>query len=633
MQTEPTQSYDQYVAQQNGEGKPKGNFLTNALPTIGGIAIPALGALLAPVTGGGSLIAAAGLSAAGAAGGKLAENALEGNDLQDDLLKTGVEGAVGGAAGGVAGKVLGKGAQMLSRTAGRVRAGQTAQAAAEDAIEKTANTYKDISPQLQKAYNAKDSLAHVTNMGYDIADPGNLLHVANNSNDVLNDALNRALATSGPVDLAHYPQLIKDALAKQGGVLGSFDKVALSRGRFSKANTPAAQLLSQLEDMGAGVAKNQADPNEIRTLTTKLGDLLADNKPMVTAATGAKDPVQVARYNAIKEIRDAVKSGLYDRPEVNDAVKGMIGNLTPEDVGTPQLAEHLNNILTKAGTGTRGGAQDLLDEISRNINISNLGKEGQRVGQIVTSSGAKARAATEAGLDNPGVDTHPLLTGVADIAGSGGGGILNTAVKGAAHAAQNPAILETLSRIGELGAKIAPAAGVGVATAANLGADPVSAGGMNNGGAAAPGGTMGGTMQLQQGGNDFQNLVDAMQAQAILAPAAYGDTATPFLTQIAPMLQKNRLLDSTLQGMPASFANAGGAQGEAGILSRMSGLIPGTAAHTYQNQQKAAAQQIAAAMGITPEAAASLLPQLMQNGDTAAISQGILGSMTGQLAY
>jgi hypothetical protein len=50
-----------------------------------------------------------------------------------------------------------------------------------------------------------------------------------------------------------------------------------------------------------------------------------------------------------------------------------------------------------------------LKEISRNINISKLGEEGKRVGEIVTSTGGKARAAAEAGLGNPGLDTHPLL--------------------------------------------------------------------------------------------------------------------------------------------------------------------------------------------------------------------------------
>src|SRR4051812_38915804 len=46
-----------------------GNWFTHLLPTIGGLA----GVLLAPETGGLSLLAAAGLSGLGAAGGKLAE--------------------------------------------------------------------------------------------------------------------------------------------------------------------------------------------------------------------------------------------------------------------------------------------------------------------------------------------------------------------------------------------------------------------------------------------------------------------------------------------------------------------------------------------------------------------------------
>lgn len=626
----------QTLASSGGQTQPKkkGNWLTNALPTIGSVAIPALGALLAPVTGGTSLIAAAGLSAAGAAGGKLAENAIEGNGMGDDLVKAGAEGAIGGGVGGMAGKVLGKTAKALSGRAAKMTSQKAATQEAEDAIETAANTYKDISPQLQKAYNAKGSLEHVKNMGFDIADPKNLTHVADSSNDVLNEALNRALSSSGPVDLAHFPNIIKEALAKQGGTLGAFDKVALSRGRMGYADTPAAKLLQQIGDLGAGTAKSQSDPNELRTLTTKLGELLADNKPTVTAATGAKDPVQVARYNAIKEIRDSVKSHLYDRPDVNDSVKGMIGNLTAEDVGSQQLAQHLNDVLTKAGTGNKGGAQDLLDEISRNINISKLGQEGQRVGQIVTSTGGKARAAAEAGLGEPGLDTHPLLeTAGALTGGAGGGGMLGTAVQGAARAAQNPAILETLSRIGGLGSKLAPAAGAAVATAPNLGADPVSATG-------GPGGTMGGNMNNQPGmmanGTTDPNSMGAILSQFMrmgtVNPYMMGDVA-PTIQALAPAVQKQHMLGTTLDAMPESFANAGGAQGEGGIMSRISGLIPGTAANTYQSQQGAVAQQLAAAMGISPEAAASLLPQLMQNSQTASIPTGILQSMRGQLAY
>lgn len=619
----------------NVQAPHSGNWFTHLLPTIGSVAIPALGALLAPETGGLSLIAAAGLSGLGAAGGKAAENAAEGKGVGDHVVNEGLMGAAGGAVGGVAGKVIGKAAGALGSTAENIAAKEATQTAAQEAIDTAANTYKDISPQLQKALNAKNSLAHVTNMGYDIADPKNLLHVSNTSNDVLNDTLNRALANSGPVDLSHYPNIVKDALAKEGGTLGSFEKVALARGRVGYSNTPSAKLLQQLEDLGAGVAKTSSDPNELRTLTTKLGALAQDAKPTVTAATGAVDPQQRAVYNVINDVRGQVKNALYDRPEVADALKGEVGNLVadPKMNITQQLADHLNGVITKGGS-----AQDLLDEISHNINIGRLGEEGQKVGGIVTSTGAKARAAAEAGLDTTG--TPPTGNTMMDMAGlvNPHAGVVSGALSAAKHVAQNPAILSTLSRIGSMGAKLAPAAGAVVATSPNLQADPVgvdpnAAGGM---GMATPGGTngtMGGNMDMSSNGaHDYQSLINAMEAQAVLAPSM-GGGASGFLAQIAPQLQKNQLALSAIHGIPGSFANAGGAQGTGGIMSRIAGLIPGTTAHTYQAQREAAAAQLAQAMGISPQQAMGLLPEVMQNQGTAGMTQGILSHMGGQLAY
>lgn len=624
--------------QQNGvqiQQPHSGNWLTHLLPTIGSIAVPALGALLAPETGGLSLVAAAGLSGLGAAGGKAAENATEGKAVLDKSdLTSGAEGLAGGAVGGVAGKVIGKAAGALGNAGENIAAKDATQEAAQKSIDTAANTYKDISPQLQKALNAKQSLAHVTNMGYDISDPANLVHVSDTSNDVLNDTLNRALANSGTVNLDHYPNIIKDALAKEGGTLGSYEKVALARGRVGYANNPASKLLQQLEDLGAGVAKGKSDPNELRTLTTKLGSLAADAKPTVAAATGAVDPQQRAIYNVINDVRGQVKDALYNRPEVADSLKGEVGNLAadPEQNITPELADHLNGVITKSSD-----PQDLLDEISKNINVGRLGQEGQRIGNIVTSTGGKARAAAELGLDTTG--TPPTGNTMMDMAGlvNPHAGLVSGAVGAAKHVAQNPAILSTLSRIGAMGAKLAPAAGSAIATSPNLQAAPVApdpsmAGGMG----VAPGGTngtMGGNMQGSTNGtHDYQSLINAMEAQAVLAPSM-GGGASSFLSAIAPQLQKNQLALSAIHGIPSSFANAGGAQGTGGIMSRISGFIPGTAAHTYNAQQQAAAAQLAAAMGISPQQAMGLLPQLMQNQTTAGMTGGILSNMGGQLAY
>lgn len=630
-----------YGQGQSHPGAGGGNWFTHLLPTIGGVAGGALGTLTDVFDG---PLGTIGGSAGGSSLGKMLENKLEGKQvLQGNDVTAGIEGGIGAGVGGLAAKGLGAASEFLGNTAGNIASREATQTAAQDAIDTAANTYKDIPLKLQQAYKAGDSLQHATNMGFDISDPENLIKLGNNSNDVLNEVLDRHLANSGPVDLSHYPQLIKDALSKESGTLGSFDKVALARGKLGYANTPATNLLQQLENLGnapgemtgSAIAKTSADPNEIRTLVTKLGNMAQDAKPGIAQATGAVDPQQRAIYNVINEVRGNVKDALYNRPELNDAIKAETGGLTPEDVGTQELADHLNGVITKAGQGGNG-AQDLLDEISRNINIKNLGQAGKDVGQIVTSTGAKARAAADAGLGEAGATGNPVL----DVAGhfvNPHTSLASKVVGGAAKAAQNPAILSTLSRIGGLGEKLAPAAGVAMATSPNLAADPVATGGMGPG---AANGTMGAAMNNQNLNGAAGGTTDPNSMSSILSRMLYMGNVDPYLLSstapvvqsLAPQVQKQELAAHEIAGLPGSFANAGGAQGPGGILSRISGLIPGTPAHAYQGQQDAAAQALASAMGISPQAASSLLPQLMQNPQTAGMTQSILGNIYGQMA-
>lgn len=640
MPPRPTQSVlDQanqiYQNQYNGgQDMPtpthSGNFLTHLLPTAGGILGGIVGIPGDFLGGAGSIAGAAG----GSALGKTLENSLEGKQaLQGSDLTAGAEGAIGGAGGAIAGKILGKGAGLLGDAAENMASKTASDTAAKDAIDQTATAYKDVSPQLQKLYNAKDSLAHVANMGFDATNPENLSTVANTTNDILNEHLNKALASSGSVDLSHYPQIIKDALADEGGTLGSFDKIALSRGRLGQASTQSAKLLSQLEDLGAGVAKTNSDPNEIRTLTTKLGQLAQDAKPGVSLKTGAIDPEQRAVYNVINNVRDNVKSALYDRPEVNDALKGAIANIAPEDVGSKELADHLNTVIGSAGKSANP-AQDVLKEISRNINIDRLGQEGSKVGQIVTSTGGQARAAAEAGL-SPEEGGGTILDPFSHMASGNHGNALGSVIKGATHVAKNPAILSTLSRAGQLISRGAPAAGVLAATSPNLAADPVAPVGGND------------TMQPNGADNAMnpnpltdpsqQDVIDAARRQAILMPGLAGSNgnsgALSFLSSMQPTLQHNQAAETAAQGLPAALGNAGGAQGLSGILSRISGLIPGTAAHTYAGERQAVAAQLAQTLGITPQAAEALLPQIMQSQGVAGQQQGVLSQLTGQLAH
>jgi hypothetical protein len=623
-----------------GQANPhSGNWFTHLLPTVGGV----LGSI-----GGGLLTAGMGGEFAGGAGGaalgKALENKLEGkNPISADDLTAGLEGGIGAGVGSVAGKALG----ALGGVAGRMAENKVASAASDKAIGDIAQAYGDVPKPLQTLYNANDSLGHVKAMGFDPANPENLITVGNTSNDVLNEALNNSLAKSPAVDLGHYNDLVHSALSEadpNGGLLGSLEGTPLARGGYSAPNSPAAKLVQQLQNMGAGVAKGSSDPNEVRTLVDNLTQLSQKLTPKVNATTGAFDPAQEAAYNLVNNVRNQVSNSLYDRPEVNLALKGQLGNLTPEDVGGSQaLADHLNGVLTKAGTGTNTPAQDLLSEIERNNNIAALGNEGQKAQQIVTSPTAQARQATAAGVNTTpagnGLNTtvngalagHSLLSGVASH------GILPT-VMGAAKAGSkivnDPKLLSTMGRIGEVLSKGAPAGGVVMATAPNMGAAPIGhepgdvnmQGGtvMNNQPGQYPGGNNGGSL--------LGGILNRYMYMGNVDPYLLGSTS-PVVQALAPTVQKQSMLSNELSALPASYDNAGGAQGLEGILSQISGLIPGTAAHNFQAQRGAAAQALASQLGISPGAASGLLPSLMQNQNTAGINSGILGQLGGQLAY
>jgi len=622
-------------AQQAQTGQPQqsvqpqhGNWFTHLLPTGGSIAGGAGGAALGTMILPGIGTIAGGILGAALGGGvsKAVENTTEGKGIGNGVLSSAVEGGVGQAAGGVAGKVLGKGAQLLAgraknieevaTTAGNKVASDTA---AETAAKGMKNTYADVPKGLQKSYDAEGQANLVKSFGGDPTDPQHLLDISGNANDVLNSNLNGVLSGSGTRDLSDYNQIVKDAVGKNGFNLGSSDPTALSKGRLGPSNTPAAKLVTQLQQHRMGLAHNAADPIEVRSLISRLQGLAADAKPGISAVSGAKDPDQVATYKSINDIVGQLKDRLYNNDAVKAGVTGLKGNLQATDVGGNQLlADHLNGILDTATEG-----QHILTPMSGFTNMSKLGGAVNDAQKIVGSPAALARKTAD--LNGDGVADalqKPSLSTVAGIVGDGKP--LSVAGRAVAHTVNNPTILNTLSRMGNLTAKIAPAAGVAVATSPNLAADPVN-------------GTMGADMNPQQmgqgtapGQNDLQRYIDAMEAQSVLAPNLGGAGAS-FMQSIAPMLQKNQLLGSELNAIPAGFNNAGGAQGTGGILSRISGLIPGTAAHTYQAQQDAAAAQLAQSLGISPQQAAGLLPQLMQNQQSAGIPQGILSQLQGQL--
>jgi hypothetical protein len=100
-----------------------GKFVTDNLPTVGAVALPALADI---ATGGLALPANAALAAAGGALGQAGKQAAQGqgltsgDDLKNDLSQgviNGVSGLAGGVLGKVGGKILGKASSLLGKEA------------------------------------------------------------------------------------------------------------------------------------------------------------------------------------------------------------------------------------------------------------------------------------------------------------------------------------------------------------------------------------------------------------------------------------------------------------------------------------------------------------------------------------
>lgn len=606
-------------AQQNGNG---GNWFTHSLPTVGGI----LGGLVAGGldlgTGGLAVAADPAIVGAFTAGGKALENHEEGQKaFQGNDLTAGLEGGAGELGGNLIGAGISKAGGLLTKMGDNVAAKQTAGDIAQ--------AYGDVPKPVQSLYNASDSLGHVKAMGFDPANPQHLVDVANNSNDVLNDTLNGALAKSSPVDLGNYNDLVHSTLSEvdpNGGLLGSTEGTPLAKGGYSVPNSQAGKLVQKLNNMGAGIATKTSDPNALRSLVDNLNGLSQTLAPKV-GATGEFDPAQEAAYNLVNGVRDKVSSALYDRPEVNAAIKSQAGNLTAQDVGSQQLADHLNNVITNAGNGeTTTGAQDLLSEIGRNQDIAGLGNEGLKAGQIVTSPTAQARmtGGTPSAVNN--LMEHPAvqgaLAGHAVLSGLASHGVL-PAVAGAAKVgkalAGNQRALSTVGRIMNVAGRVAPAAGVVTTTAPNMTPQQSNS-------------VLGGAMQQP---NSITGQLPAPQApqqglsrEDLLTLALYSPSALSALQPSAQQTQ-NVTAANTALGALSGLGQAP----TGGILSQLQGHLGIGATGEYQRKAAAAAQQIAAALpGSNPEAIQKQLTDYAAGGGNideaiAALQQNLQGEI------
>ena len=203
-------------------------------------------------------------------------------------------------------------------------------------------------------------------------------------------------------------------------------------------------------------------------------------------------------------------------------------------------------------------------------------------------------------------------------------------------AANSSKALDLFNRIGVMGAAGGTESALGgqgtnAITAAPLPTSPTG-GGMG----AQTTGQGGGMNQLQQAYQqellDQQTLMTEQQKAPLALSGALSGAISGLgsnIANLAPQVTQQNLLGSALGGLPGAYNLAQG-KGETGALGAIAGLIPGTAAYSYNQQKQADAAALGKALGIDSNSAMQLLPGLY-NAQAAQQRGGILGGITGQL--
>ena len=605
-----------------------GNWFTHLLPTIGSIAAPIIGGLLAPETGGLSLLAGAALSGAGGAGGKVAENTIEGkNPLDQNVLTEGVTNAIGGGVGGLIGKAGAKfvanvAAPGLAKAGTSLVAGQGGGALSKEDAQYLFNNgvtnlgdMSDIAPIVTGQTGALSNA--VVNSLHNAADAGtriNLTSLGTMGKNLPGDTILNGVRDAG---IAGDSNAVNSV---QGFVQGQLEK--FNQGAISNIPAKGGSQLTSIDNATLSAQHPVDALSMTQAMDSQASKWLSSSSPTIQA-----------QGQALRNISNTVKDGLYG-PEtsigqsgVTDQVKQQaIADLEPLKAINPQYYQTKVNEVTNANTIAdlrTAQAPDVRASIANNSaqHADNMSggttvPEAIKVGAPVMGMGMGGPVGAIAGMAIPKVlGSNAVQTGATSV-------LSKLSKVAGSNTAQN--MIPLLSRVGASTAVNLPTMGAGSTSPTN---QPVLGGTMDN---IQQPGQMTGQPQNQ---TPYDKLVQAMIAQSVLAPTmAGGSGASSFLSSIAPKLQAKQSLEAALPNLQTSFNNAGGAQGLGGIGSMLSSFVPGTAANAYQSQQEAAAAILATNLGISKDEAKSLLPQLMQNSDTANNRMSGLNSILGGLA-
>lgn len=643
---------------------------------LGGIAggaldvasLGALAPLINPITG----------AAAGGALGQAGENMAQGKDaIQANDLTSGIENGVGQLVGGGLGKMVGAvgegiagaGTKALENTATQQAAADAAKSTVDDATATKLN-FGGIHDDTQNSLEFGKQQQFVDSMGFDKTNPYDMQKVAQGGS-LLNNVYDRALTNAAPVDTADINKSLftpgnpapsstltpeETALLQKQGI----NPNALANAKVSGGSLPPPTSTVPNFD------PNSPTASALKDFSKKTGVDLSNGLPANMPATQVRQ-LQQAVGRQIGNVQDTVNSaklnGLYNgemtnelsklndlysqlgtkikTPEVNDAIANSQVTDADREGLIAQYGDKLGNHLADTVTNAKT-ADDLLQPMQQ---FTKMGQASDMaindIENVTASPRAEARTkfSVNGGLVTPGAvsASNPTLDAITSAAGATGhpaGVVLNVANK--IHQAGLTPKIATM--MGNTLTRTAPMIAPTTTALSNI---PNMAGG-----AGAPsaiptnpaGGQPQGDQSMQPGAapvnpvnSTLSTLLQSLQQPGASLTPGYGSMVQG-AAALAPGVQQNQLAANSISALAPTYANAGGPQGMAGgLLAHLTGMIPGTAANTYQNQQQAAAAQLAKVLGISPEAAMAMLPSLMQTPQTAIPQQQATSGLVSQL--
>lgn len=627
----------------------KGNWFSHLLPTIGSIAAPVIGGLLAPETGGLSLVAALALAGAGSAGGKAAEDAIQGQKINPvGLLESGAEGAagqgIGMGAGSLIGSLGGKVADSLAQGAtDRAAQATVADQTAQDLAEQTriGNEFSAVKPgaaSVGPAIAKANDLGITSPTAQDLKSIGSIYTGSNpeTGTGVLNFYKNQALdQAGGTVDLNNTMDSLHTTLATpENQVLGGETPVTSSSGQLPKAPANVAtKIVQQVRNMLPAPAVNaegqiaeNVSPQDAKTVLTSIGKQIDLTTPKPNAL-GITDPTDVAQNNVWKSVYQNVRSALYDRPEVDAAVQGL--KVGPDEsaviddaiksngITDPNVAANIKADLTSTLNNAQSG-NDLLTAERPMVNVAKVGgiqtADEANNPQLARNVRAAQSQITPTATPTGGPSTADNLMGIGGIIGAPEthGLSLLGMIPTAAKLAKSPQTLDMADKLVNSGVskKIA-----GLIPGALTGASQfiTHAGDMT-----------GAPVNLNLGDNNVNPStpsLDPNSLNSLLLQLAVAESANPttsgagssMVGQILPQIQNANVAQSSLTGAENAFQQAGGGQGGIlGNLTRILGGITGNPASQYEAQRQQLINQLTP-LGIPTSA----VPQITGNNQSA----------------